>query len=96
MIKEYFIKHGQADFLNKMNIASIMSEQQRKLFIRLLADYIISIYGIHPTTEEMFKFVHSAVDLVPALGSAVCIVYVFIALFMVQILINLLKSRISL
>lgn len=80
MIKEYFIKHGGADFLSKMNIASNMSEQDRKFFIRLLADYVISIYGTHPSTEEMLKFVHSAVDLVPALGSAVCLslLYFFI------------------
>lgn len=73
MIKEFFGKHGRSDFLNKIICASDVSEQDRKMFVRFLADYVISLFGMQPTTDDMLKFANAAVDLVPALVSAVCI-----------------------
>lgn len=71
MIKEFVAKNRGIDLLNQVARASDISEQQRKSIVNFLADYVVLLFGIQPTTSQMLKVAAPAIELVPALKSQV-------------------------
>lgn len=71
MIKAFIVGRGGTTLLEKIAHAPNISDRDRTAFVNFLADYIVTIFGIQPSTSEMVKFAVPAVDLVPALVNPV-------------------------
>lgn len=48
---------------------NVMPVELRISFVNRLADYTVSVFGLHPTESQLKNIAHSAVDLVPCLAS---------------------------
>lgn len=67
MIKEFIEKQkGGKDFLEIMKSGQF-SDRHRVKFTNYLADYVISIYGIQPSTASMLNVAIPASEMFPVL-----------------------------